>query len=282
MVYFTKEISPDSLIKIYNALGFSPEGKLGVKMSTGEPPHSNYLRPELIGKLVKMLGGTIVECNTAYRGERYKTKDHERVAKEHGLTEIAPVDIQDKRGNYTLKVSGGEVLEENYVGASFPEYGSYLVLTHFKGHAMTGFGGSIKNISIGFGSTMGKSWIHSGGKSKTNPWGGEQNPFLMTMAEAAKSVHDYMNGKIAYINVLNRISIDCDCDGYPHEPEIKDIGIAASLDPVAVDQASIDLVWNAPGSKSLVDRIESLNGLLTLEHAAKIGLGSRSYRLEEI
>lgn len=282
IVYFTDAISPDSLLNIYSSLKTDAKGKVGVKLSTGEPPYSNYLRPSLIGKLVKSLNGTIVECNTAYKGERHRTKDHEKVIREHGFLDIAEVDIQDSDGDFTLPVKDGEVLDENYVGASFPNYDFYLVLSHFKGHAMAGFGGAIKNISIGFGSTAGKCYIHSGATSKKNPWRGDHNRFLMAMAEAAKSVSDFMKGNIVYINVLNRISIDCDCDGHPHEPEIKDIGITASLDPVAIDQACIDLVWDKEGSKSLRDRIESLNGMLTIEHAAKIGLGSRNYRLIEI
>ena len=283
-VYFTSEITPGGLIKAYEALEWEAEGNVAVKLSTGEPPASNYLRPELIADLVQSLNGTIVECNTAYSGSRTETRMHYQVAEDHGFTAIAPFQILDEAGDYTLPVAGGTVLDENYVGAAFPDYDSYVVLSHFKGHAMAGFGGAIKNISIGLSSSAGKAWIHSGGTSRTNPWGGEQNAFLEAMAEAGKSVSDYLGQgeRIVYINVLNNISIDCDCDGNPAEPDIHDIGILASSDPVAIDQASIDLVWNADGAESLRNRINSRNGLHMLEHAADIKLGSRNYRLVDI
>lgn len=286
LVYFTREITAESLVQIYNALGWKAEGRVAVKLSTGEPPASNYLRPELIADLVRQVNGTIVECNTVYGGSRTQTKMHYQVAKDHGFTEIAAVDIQDADGSFTLPVANGKVLSENYVGASFPEYDSYLVLSHFKGHIMAGFGGAIKNISIGLASSKGKSWIHSGGKSVTNPWGGNQTAFTESMAEAGKSVSDYLgHGKrIVYINVMNRLSVDCDCEGNPAEPDMHDIGILASCDPIALDQACIDLIYaqkDGDGA-SLVQRIESRNGLHTLEHGEKIGLGSRSYILVNI
>lgn len=286
LVYFTREITAESLVQIYNALGWKAEGRVAVKLSTGEPPASNYLRPELIADLVRQVNGTIVECNTVYGGSRTQTKMHYQVAKDHGFTEIAAVDIQDADGSFTLPVANGKVLSENYVGASFPEYDSYLVLSHFKGHIMAGFGGAIKNISIGLASSKGKSWIHSGGKSVTNPWGGNQTAFTESMAEAGKSVSDYLgHGKrIVYINMMNRLSVDCDCGGNPAEPDMHDIGILASCDPVALDQACIDLIYaqkDGDGA-SLVQRIESRNGLHTLEHGEKIGLGSRSYILVNI
>ena len=268
VVYFTSEITPESLMEIYAAMDWEPQGTVAVKLSTGEPPASNYLRPELIADLVRFVDGTIVECNTAYGGSRASTRMHYQVAKDH------------------VPVSGGEVLTENYVGASFPDYDSYLVLSHFKGHSMAGFGGAIKNISIGLASAQGKAWIHSGGKSKTNPWGGDQTAFTESMAEAGKSVSDYLGHgeRIAYINVMNRLSVDCDCDGNPAEPDMHDIGILASVDPVALDQACIDLIYaqkDGDGA-SLVRRIESRNGLHTLEHAEKIRLGSRTYTLVNI
>jgi uncharacterized Fe-S center protein len=211
---------------------------------------------------------------------------HYQVAKDHGFTDIAEFQILDENGSMTLPVNGGSVLTENYVGKAFADYESYLILSHFKGHTMAGYGGAIKNISIGLGSAEGKSWIHSGGTSKTNPWGGVQNRFLEAMAEAGLSVSDYLgNGeRIVYVNVMNRLSIDCDCDGNPAEPDMHDIGILASTDPVALDQACIDLVYaqkDGDGA-SLVNRIESRNGLHTLEHAEEIGLGSRTYRLLDI
>ncbi len=283
-VYMTTDISSESLIKIYEALNWKSEGKVAVKISTGEPPASNYLRPELIKGLVQKLDGTIVECNTAYGGSRASTEAHYQVAKDHGFTDIADVKILDEDGSMTLNVEGGKRLAENYVGAAFKDYDSYVVLSHFKGHSMAGYGGAIKNISIGLGSSEGKSWIHSGGTSKSSPWGGEQNAFLESMAEAGKSVSDYLdNGeKIVYINVLNRLSVDCDCDGNPAEPDMHDIGILASTDPVALDKASVDLVYKAEDGKSLIQRIESRNGLLTITHAEEIGLGTQNYKLVSI
>lgn len=280
VVYFTRNISPEGLMAAYDALGWVPEGKVGVKVSTGEPPASNYLDPDLIKEVVWKVDGTIVECNTAYGGSRSSTAMHRQVAEDHGFTAIAEVDIMDAEGSFTLPVEGGSHLTENYVGASFPAYGSFLVLSHFKGHAMAGFGGAIKNISIGLGSREGKSWIHTGGTSRSGFFG-DQNAFLESMGEAAKAVSDYMGHgeRMAYINVMNRLSVDCDCDGNPAEPDMHDIGILSSSDPVALDQACIDLVYTAEDSASLVERIESRNGLLTLEHAEELGLGSRHYRL---
>ena len=278
-VYMTKNITPEGLTAGYNALERKCSGKTAVKLSTGEPPASNYLRPALIKDLVQLVHGTVVECNTAYEGERIRTEDHYRVAKEHGFTEIADFQIQDEDGSMALPVNCGIRLKENYVGTHFPDYDSYLILSHFKGHVMAGFGGAIKNISIGLGSSKGKAWIHSGGTSFTDFWSGEQDAFLEAMAEAGKSVADYLGDRIVYVNVMNRLSVDCDCDGHPAEPDMKDIGVLASTDPLALDQACIDLVYSAPDGKSLIERIESKNGLHTLEHAAKIGLGSREYKL---
>lgn len=286
VVYMTADISPEGLMAVYEALGWEPEGKVAVKLSTGEPPASNYLRPELIQELVQSVNGTIVECNTAYGGSRAETAMHYQVAEDHGFTAIADFQIQDENGSMSLPVEGGTRLTENFVGAAFGDYDSYLVLSHFKGHAMAGFGGAIKNISIGLGSSEGKSWIHSGGTSRTSPWGGEQDAFLESMAEAGKSVSDYLGHgeRIVYVNVMNRLSVDCDCDGNPAEPDMHDIGILASADPVALDQACIDLIYEQKDGDgaSLVSRIESRNGLHTLEHAAAIGLGSREYELVRI
>ena len=284
IVYMTTDISPEGLMAVYNALNWSPTGDVAVKLSTGEPPASNYLRPELIADLVQSVDGTIVECNTAYGGSRAETAMHYQVAEDHGFTAIADFQIQDENGSMTIPVEGGTRLMENYVGAAFADYDSYLVLSHFKGHSMDGYGGAIKNISIGLGSSEGKAWIHSGGTSRTNAWGGEQDAFLEAMAEAGKSVSDYLgNGDcIVYINVMNRLSVDCDCDGNPAEPDMHDIGILASTDPVALDQACIDLVYSAQDGHSLINRIESRNGLHTLEYAEAIGLGSRTYELVSI
>ena len=282
VVYMTQEITLEGLMAVYQALQWEPQGRVAVKLSTGEPPASNYLRPELIAGLVQSLDGTIVECNTAYGGSRAETAMHYQVAEDHGFTAIADFQILDEDGSMTLPVQGGTRLSENYVGAAFEDYDSYLVLSHFKGHSMAGYGGAIKNISIGLGSSEGKAWIHSAGSSRTNPWGGDQDAFLESMAEAGKSVSDYLGDQIVYINVMNRLSVDCDCDGNPAEPDMHDIGILASTDPVALDQACIDLVYGAEDGQSLVNRIESRNGLHTLEHAQQIGLGSRSYELVSI
>lgn len=283
VVYYLSDISAEAMVEIYEALNWMPTGNVAVKLSTGEPPASNYLRPELIADLVQMVDGTIVECNTAYGGSRASTAAHYQVAEDHGFTAIADVQIQDENGSMTLPVEGGTRLTENYVGAAFADYDSYLVLSHFKGHAMAGFGGAIKNISIGLGSSEGKAHIHSGGTGG-NMWSGEQDAFLEAMGDAGKSVSDYLgNGeRIVYINVMNRLSVDCDCDGNPSEPDMHDIGILASTDPVALDQACIDLVYAAPNHESLANRIESRNGIHTLENAEAIGLGSRSYRLVDI
>lgn len=280
VVYMTTDISSEGLMAIYEVLGASPTGNVAVKLSTGEPG-SNYLRTDLIGELVQSLEATIVECNTAYGGSRANTAMHYQVAEDHGYTAIADVDIMDEEGSITLPVVGGDNLTENYVGSHFENYDYYVVLSHFKGHAMAGYGGAIKNISIGIASSEGKAHIHSGGTGGSM-WSGEQDAFLESMAEAGKSVVDALDGNILYINVMNRLSVDCDCDGNPAEPDMHDIGILASFDPVAVDQACIDLVYAAEDGGSLVNRIESRNGLHTLEQAEKIGLGSREYQLVSI
>lgn len=284
-VYMTKDISPAGLMAVYTKLNWNAEGNTAVKVSTGEPPASNYLDPELIKDLVQHVNGTIVECNTAYGGDRASTAMHRQVAEDHGFTKIAKVDIMDSSGSMTLPVNGGMHLKKNYVGKHFRDYDSFLVLSHFKGHSMAGFGGAIKNISIGIASSKGKSFIHSGGKS-TSGFDGEQSDFLESMAEAGKSVSDSLdNGKnIVYINVMNNLSVDCDCDGYPAKPKMNDIGILASADPVALDQACVDLIYKQKDGDgaSLVKRIESRNGLLTLEHAEEIGLGSREYTLVNV
>jgi len=278
-VYFTSDISPAGLMAVYNALGQQPSGRVAVKLSTGEPPNSNYLRPALIKDLVQSVKGTIVESNTAYGGRRANTAMHKQVAKDHGYTDIATVDILDENGSVSLPVRSGTRLKENFVGANFKNYDYFIVLSHFKGHMMAGLGGAIKNISIGIASSEGKAWIHTAGKSKSNPWGGEQNAFLDSMAEAGKSVVDSLNGKILYINVMNRLSIDCDCNGNPAAPDMHDIGILSSLDPVALDQACVDLIYAAPDGRRLIQRMESMNGIRAIDHGAEIGLGSKAYEL---
>ena len=277
-VFMTTDISPEGLMAIYEALDWTPTGNVAVKLSTGEPPASNYLDPALIADVVHEVNGTIVECNTAYGGSRTNTAMHYQVAEDHGFTAIADVVIMDENGSMTLPVTGGTRLTENYVGAHFADYDSFLVLSHFKGHGMAGFGGAIKNISIGIGSSEGKAHIHSGGTGGSM-WGASQDAFLEAMGEAGKSVVDALDGQIVYINVMNRLSVDCDCDGNPAEPDMHDIGILASYDPVALDQACVDLVYAAEDGASLIQRIESRNGIHTIEHAAEIGLGSREYTL---
>ena len=278
-VYFIADISPESLVRAYRALNVELPGRVGVKLSTGESENSNYLRPALIGGLVQLLNGTIVECNTAYGGSRSSTAMHMQLAKDHGFTDIAEVDILDAEDSMELPIEGGNRLSVDYVGSHFANYDAFLVLSHFKGHAMAGFGGAIKNISIGFGSSMGKVWIHSGGTRTSGSIWGDQDPFLESMADAAKGVDAAMGDNIVYVSVMNRLSVDCDCDGNPEEPDMHDIGILASTDPLAIDQAAVDLVYAMPDSESLIGRIESRNGLHTLDAAEAIGLGSRNYNL---
>ncbi len=283
-VYFTEEITPESLQKIYHALGAELRGKVAVKISTGEPGGHNYLKPELIGALVQELNGTIVECNTAYEGRRYKTEDHWKAIEEHGFTAIAPCDIMDAEGEMSLPVTLGTHLTENFVGANLKNYDSMLMLSHFKGHAMGGFGGALKNMSIGVASSHGKAHIHGVGVPE-NLWTADHDSFIECMAEADKAVMDYMGRRnIVYINIANRLSVDCDCDSDPDEPEMADIGIFASVDPVAVDQASVDAVYNSPdeGKAALIERMESRNGIHIVEHASRLGLGSREYELVKI
>lgn len=278
IVYYTSDISAEGIMAIYEALNRPAAGEnVAVKISTGEPGGNHFLSPSLIGNLVQSVDGTIIECNTAYGGSRASTAMHYQVAEDHGFTAIADVVILDETDSMTLPVAGGTHLSENYVGAHFADYDFHMVLSHFKGHAMGGFGGALKNLSIGYASSSGKSWIHSGGTSLDSPWGGEQDAFLESMAEAAKSVVDSAGDNILYINVMNHLSVDCDCSANPAAPTMADIAILASLDPVALDQACVDLVYAAPDGQDLVERIESRNGIHTVEHAAAIGLGSREY-----
>ena len=285
-VYMFKEISPENLVKIYEALGREATGKVAVKLSTGEPGGHNFLQPALIKDLVQKVKGTIVECNTAYGGGRADTENHLKAAKDHGFTAIAPVDIMDAEGEVALPVKGGKHLKEDFVGSHYLNYDFTIVLSHFKGHAMGGFGGAIKNIPIGIASSAGKAWIHSAGKTKGNPWGNlsPQDDFLESMAEAAKAIVDHCGDKILYISVANNLSVDCDCDSSPEDPKMGDIGILASLDPVALDKACTDLVRASEdhGKIHLIERIDSRNGMHTLEYGEKIGLGSQKYELVKL
>lgn len=282
-VYMYKTINAENLVKIYKALGREATGKVAVKVSTGEPGGHNFLQPALIKDLVQSVNGTIVECNTAYSGRRNTTEAHLKAAEEHGFTAIAEVDIMDADGDMSLPVNGGKHLKEDFVGKNFANYQFTIILSHFKGHAMGGFGGAIKNMSIGIASSRGKAWIHTAGTTDTDPWShtAPQNDFLESMAEAAKAVADHCGQRIVYINVANNLSVDCDCDASPEAPKMGDIGILASLDPVALDRACTDLVRQSPdeGKKHLIERIDSRNGMLTLTHAERMGLGSQRYEL---
>ena len=285
-VYFVKEINSENLIKIYEALGQNLKGNVGVKLSTGEAGGHYFLNPNLIKDLVHKVNGTIIECNTAYEGKRNTTKDHWETIKDHGFMEIAKVDIMDEEGDMSIPVQNGFHLKENYVGNHLKNYDSILVLSHFKGHAMGGFGGALKNISIGIGSSRGKAWIHTAGKTldPVELWDNlpEQDDFLESMADASESVINYMGKEnMVYINVANNLSVDCDCDSNPHAPEMGDIGIFASLDPVALDQACYDAVKNSPdeGKKALIERMDSRHGIHTVEAASKLGIGNREYEI---
>ncbi len=285
IVYMTTEISPEAIIKLYKALGREVKGKVAIKISTGEPGGHNYLQPSLIADFVKLTDGTIVECNTAYDGRRSTTEEHRRAAEEHGFTKIAEVDIMDADGEVKLPVKGGKHLQFDIVGSHYPNYDFTVILSHFKGHAMGGFGGAVKNMSIGIASAGGKSHIHSAGKidSPETLWTNlaEQDDFLESMAEAAKAVADHCGDNIIYISVANKLSVDCDCDSNPADPEMHDIGILASLDPIALDKACTDLVRSSDdhGKIHLIERIDSRHGMHTLDYGEKIGLGSQTYKL---
>lgn len=280
-VYMFKAITPENLIKIYEVLGREAKGKVAVKLSTGEPGGHNFLQPSLIKNLVQKVNGTIVECNTAYGGGRSDTESHLKAAKDHGFTAIAPVDIMDAEGETELPVRGGKHLTRDIVGKNFLNYDFVIILSHFKGHAMGGFGGAIKNMSIGIASSNGKRLIHSAGESTTSWESPEQDDFLESMAEAAKAVADHCGRNILYISVANNLSVDCDCDSSPADPQMGDIGILASLDPVALDRACTDLVRSSSdhGKIHLIERIDSRHGMHTLDHAEALGMGSQKYEL---
>ena len=288
-VYFTKEITPESVVMMYETLGIKLPGKVAVKLHSGEQGNQNYLRPEFVQEIVKHVNGTVVECNTAYEGARNSTEKHKKLIEEHGWSKYFDVDLMDAEGpDMELKIPNGKILKENFVGKDLKNYDSMLVLSHFKGHPMGGYGGALKQLSIGVASSEGKSWIHSAGKSKdqTKIWGDlpEQNKFLESMADAASSVVEYFKGRIAFINVMCNLSVDCDCCAVAEEPCMKDIGILASLDPIAIDQACIDLGYNSkdPGRDHFVARVERQNGVHTIEAAADLGFGTRDYELINI
>lgn len=292
-VYFTKEITPESLVKIYKALGVEAEGRVAVKISTGEGGNTHYLKPTPIRNLVEQVNGTIVECCTAYGGTRQDPKRHWETIHEHGFDSIFAVDLMDEFGQIRIPVKDQKHLKYDIVGEHLANYNFMINLAHFKGHAMGGFGGVLKNASIGVASTAGKCYIHTAGKTDDPKlaWtpeylaaGKTQDNFLESMAAAAQAVHNYFNGKVIYINVMNNMSVDCDCDGHPAKPELMDMGIMASLDPVAVDQACLDKVFNYKGkpgddNKPLIQRINRQHGTYITDYAEKIGLGSKTYQL---
>ena len=289
-VYFTKDISSQGLIKIFEALNRELKGKVAVKISTGEPGGHHFLSPQLIKPLVDKLSGTIVECLTAYHGKRFEAKDHWQTIKDHGFYDIAPCDLMDEDGEMEIALEGGKHLKgHNIVGTHLKNYDSMLMLSHFKGHAMGGFGGALKNMSIGVASKNGKAWIHSWGNT-TEPdkcwdFADNQDAFLESMAEACKAVVTFFKPEnMAYINVANNLSIDCDCDANPHAPEMADIGIFASLDPVAIDQCCYDQIMNSAdkGKASLVNRMLEKHAIHTVEEAERLGLGSREYEIIDI
>ena len=284
-VYFTSEVSPESVVKIYEALGVNLPGKVAVKLHSGEQGNKNYLRPEFVKNLVERVNGTVVECNTAYPGERNTTEKHRKLMAEHEWTKYFNVDIMDAEGpDMELEIPNGLQIKKNYVGKNLANYDSMLVLSHFKGHAMGGFGGALKQLSIGCASSYGKAYIHGAGDPNQDMFKTDQLQFVTSMGDAASSVHKYFNGNIVYINAMVNISIDCDCDGNASAPCMKNIGILASTNPVAIDQACIDIVYNStdPGKDKLIARIEEKLGTNIIDAAAKNGAGTKEYELINI
>lgn len=287
-VYFIKDITPENVVKIYEKLGKELTGKVAVKVHSGEKGNQNYLHPEFMRPIVKHVHGTIVECNTAYEGARNTTEKHQQLIKDHGWTDYFPVDIMDAEADTTLEIPNGKIIKQNFVGQNLNNYDSMLVLSHFKGHPMGGYGGALKQLSIGVASSAGKAWIHSAGKTKDQNelWNNvaEQDQFLEAMADAASSVVAHFNGNMAFINIMCNMSVDCDCCAVAEDPCMQDIGILASLDPIAIDRACIDLVKNSddPGRDHLLERITSRHGEHTIEAAATLGFGSTDYELIEL
>lgn len=288
-VYFCKEITPENVVKMYKTLGKELPGKVAVKVHSGEEGNQNYLRPEFMKPMVEYVDGTIVECNTAYAGERNTTEKHLKTIERHGWNKVFDVDLLDEEGpDISIPVKNGVHLKEDFLGKDIEKYDSMLVISHFKGHPMGGYGGALKQLSIGCASSEGKAWIHSAGASKDQYtiWGNlpPQNDFLESMAEAASAVVDYFKGNMAFINVMCNMSVDCDCCAVAEDPCMKDIGILASLDPIAIDQACIDLVQKSddPGKEHFLERVNSRNGIHTIERADELGFGTREYELIEI
>ena len=288
-VLFTKNLAGEGLINIYEKLGVKLEGNIAIKLHSGEAGNQNYLRPEFVKPLIEKLGGTVVECNTAYAGERNTSEKHKKLIEEHGWSKYFKFDLLDEEGpDKVLEVKNGKVLKENFVGKNLTNYDSMLVLSHFKGHPMGGYGGALKQLSIGCASSEGKAWIHSAGQSKDQYtiWDNlpEQDRFLESMVDAASTVNDLFKGKVVYINVMKNLSVDCDCCAVAEDPCMQDIGILASTDPVAIDQACIDLVYNSEdkGKEHFIERVESRNGIHTIEVAEELGVGNREYDLINI
>ena len=283
-VYFSKVITPEKVLELYKILGKTLNGNVAIKVHSGEKGNQNFLKPDFWKPVIDFVGGTVVECNTAYEGARNTTERHEKLMEEHGWKEYFKVDILDAEGpDLVLDIKNGEKIKKNFVGKNIENYDSMLVLSHFKGHPMGGYGGAIKQLSIGVASSYGKGYIHGVG-NPDNFWISDHDEFLESMAEAASSVVDYFKGNVVYINVMKNMSVDCDCCAKAEDPCIADIGILISDDPIAIDQACIDLVYSSsdPGKPHLIERIESRNGIHTIEAAAKLGYGSREYELIEI
>lgn len=285
-VYFTKEITPESLVKIYKKLGIKLNGSVAVKLHSGEQGNQNYVKPEFVKQIIDYVGGTVVECNTAYEGARNSTEKHKELIKKHGWSRYFNVDIMDAKGpDKVLNIPNGKVINKNFVGKNIDNYDSMLVLSHFKGHPMGGYGGALKQLSIGVASSAGKSYIHSAGllTDQTKLWYNlsEQDKFLESMADAAASVAQYFKDNICYINIMCNLSVDCDCCSVAEDPCMKDIGVLASLDPIAIDQACIDLIYQSKdeGRDHFVKRVESRHGVHTIEAAAELGFGTREYEL---
>ena len=283
-VYFTKDITPENVLKLFKLLNKELPGKVAIKVHSGEVGNQNFLRPDFWEPIVKHVGGTVVECNTAYEGQRNTTEKHLKAIEKHSWNQYFDFDLLDAEGpDIELEIPKGKVIQKNYIGKNAANYDSMLVLSHFKGHPMGGYGGAIKQLSIGVGSSYGKAYIHGAGEPE-KIWTADHDSFLESMADAAMSVIDYYKGNLAYINVMKNMSVDCDCCAKAEDPCMADIGILASLDPIAIDQACVDLVYasNDPGKDHLIERIESRNGVLTIEAAAKLGYGSRDYELVNI
>ena len=283
-VYFSKTITAEKVLELYKLLGKELTGNVAIKVHSGEPGNQNFLRPEFWKDVVSHVGGTVVECNTAYEGQRNTTERHIATFKKHGWSDFYTVDLLDAAGpDLVLEIPNGKVIQKNYVGKDLTNYDSMLVLSHFKGHPMGGFGGALKQLSIGVASSYGKAYIHGAGDVE-KIWTSDHDSFLRSMADAASSVVDFFKGNAVYVNVMKNMSVDCDCCAVAEDPAIADIGILISLDPVAIDQACLDLVYASkdPGRDHLLERIESRNGVLTVEAAAELGVGSREYDLIEV